>query len=82
MTTAIVLPDAVMWADRRARTAVGAAGITMQKREGDGATPPGLLPLRRVLYRADRLPEPPRPPLPPGPSGPRDGWCDDPEHAD
>ncbi|MBS0560210.1 MAG: hypothetical protein JSR21_09160, partial [Proteobacteria bacterium] len=41
----------------------------------------GLLPLRRVLYRADRGPIPacavPREPL-----APSDGWCDDPSHPD
>jgi L,D-peptidoglycan transpeptidase YkuD (ErfK/YbiS/YcfS/YnhG family) len=55
----------------RFRAAFGRGGITGQKREGDGATPAGILPVRRVLYRADRLP-----------LAPADGWCDDPAHAD
>ena len=40
------------------RAALGRGGVTTDKREGDGATPAGLLPLRRVLYRAARIPRP------------------------
>ena len=49
----------------------------MDKREGDGATPAGRFPLRRVLYRPDRL-STPATPLPVAPLTPEDGWCDDP----
>ncbi len=41
------------------------------------ATPAGLLPLLRVLYRADRV-KPPRCAVPIEPIAPNDGWCDDP----
>jgi L,D-peptidoglycan transpeptidase YkuD (ErfK/YbiS/YcfS/YnhG family) len=62
------------------RAALGRGGVRADKREGDGATPAGLLPLRRVLYRADRVPIPacavPREAL-----APADGWCDDPADA-
>ena len=62
--------------DRRMRAALGAGGVRTHKQEGDQATPAGLLALRRVLYRADRLAVPlcavPREPL-----SPQDGWCDD-----
>ncbi|HET7880210.1 MAG TPA: L,D-transpeptidase family protein [Acetobacteraceae bacterium] len=58
------------------RAALGPAGITIDKREGDGATPSGLLPLRRVLYRADRVAVP-RCAVPVEPVAPTDGWCDD-----
>ena len=61
------------------RSAIGRAGLTAHKQEGDGATPLGLLPLRRVLYRADRLARP-RAPVPVEPIAPEDGWCDDPQH--
>lgn len=64
----------------RWRCAVGRGGIRADKSEGDGATPRALLPLRRVLYRADRLP-PPRCAVPVEPLAPSDGWCDDPADA-
>jgi len=63
------------------RAALGAGGILPHKREGDAATPQAALPLRRVLYRADRLPRP-RCAVPVMPLAPHDGWCDDPAHAD
>lgn len=66
---------------QRFRAALGAAGITDHKQEGDQATPRGLLLLRRVLYRADRL-QPPRSAVPIEPIAPGDGWCDDPAHPD
>ncbi len=63
------------------RAAIGRGGVRADKQEGDGATPLGLLPLRRVLYRADRGPVPlaavPREPI-----APDDGWCDDPAYPD
>ncbi len=84
MNTAIVSPDGwIAWSGRRARAAIGAAGVKMVgKHEGDAATPAGTLPLRRVLYRADRLAAPPRTRLPREPIGRDDGWCDDPDHPD
>ena len=59
------------------RAALGRGGIKPLKREGDGGTPTGPLPVRRVFYRADRLLRP-RTPFPLKAIGPRDGWCDDP----
>ncbi|MCB1443821.1 MAG: L,D-transpeptidase family protein [Methyloceanibacter sp.] len=59
------------------RAALGRGGLKVLKREGDGATPIGSLPVRGVLYRADRLARP-RTALPLRAIGPRDGWCDDP----
>jgi L,D-peptidoglycan transpeptidase YkuD (ErfK/YbiS/YcfS/YnhG family) len=47
------------WASRRYRCALGHGGVRADKREGDGATPAGRFPLRRVLYRPDRLAPPP-----------------------
>jgi L,D-peptidoglycan transpeptidase YkuD (ErfK/YbiS/YcfS/YnhG family) len=65
------------------RCALGRGGIRTEKQEGDGATPAGLLPLRRLLYRADRGPAPRLPGrLPVEPIAPQDGWCDDPAHPD
>ena len=71
-------PDGILHhAGQRYRAAVGRAGIRPHKQEGDDATPAGLLPLRRVLYRADRLPRP-RAAVPVALLAPNDGWCDDP----
>ena len=68
-------------AGRELRCVFGAAGLRLHKQEGDDATPCGLLPLRRVLYRADRLPAPATA-LPREPIAPDDGWCDDVGDAD
>ena len=59
------------------RCALGAAGVTRAKREGDKATPAGRFPLRRVLYRPDRT-APPGTALPVAAMKPEDGWCDAP----
>ena len=59
------------------RCAIGNGGIKLHKEEGDGATPAGVLPLRRVLFRADRGASP-RTAVPVEPIAPADGWCDDP----
>jgi L,D-peptidoglycan transpeptidase YkuD (ErfK/YbiS/YcfS/YnhG family) len=63
------------------RAALGRGGVRADKQEGDGATPAGVLALRRVLYRADRMP-PPDCATPIEPLAPDDGWCDDPQHRD
>lgn len=59
--------------------ALGRSGIISndKKKEGDGATPAGTWPLRRALYRPDRLSEPATS-LVTKPIAPADGWCDDP----
>jgi L,D-peptidoglycan transpeptidase YkuD (ErfK/YbiS/YcfS/YnhG family) len=66
---------------RRFRCALGSGGIVAEKREGDGGTPVGSWPLRRLLYRPDRL-DAPRCALPVAAIARQDGWCDDPAHAD
>lgn len=60
--------------------ALGRAGLVASKREGDGGTPIGDYPLRRVLYRADRL-DKPATALPVQALRSDDGWCDAPEDA-
>jgi L,D-peptidoglycan transpeptidase YkuD (ErfK/YbiS/YcfS/YnhG family) len=55
--------------------------VSIEKQEGDGATPAGVLSLRRIFYRADRV-SPPRSPMPIEPIAQTDGWCDDPSHRD
>jgi L,D-peptidoglycan transpeptidase YkuD (ErfK/YbiS/YcfS/YnhG family) len=63
------------------RAALGRAGVRRHKMEADGATPAGLLPLRRVLYRLDRRAAPGCA-VPVEPIADTDGWCDDPKHRD
>lgn len=57
--------------------ALGRAGTTRDKHEGDGATPLGTFRLVSVLHRPDRGP-PPVTALPVTAIRPDDGWCDDP----
>jgi len=79
---AIVHPGGrLIWRGLTMRCALGNGGVRVDKEEGDGATPAGLLPLRRIFYRADRV-KPPRCALPVEPIAPTDGWCDDPIHRD
>jgi L,D-peptidoglycan transpeptidase YkuD (ErfK/YbiS/YcfS/YnhG family) len=61
------------------RAALGRGGVRADKREGDGATPLGLLSLRKVLYRPDRGAAPVSA-VPVARLSPEDGWCDDPGH--
>ena len=70
------------FAGRVVRCALGPAGVVeaQAKREGDGATPLGVWPMRRVLYRPDRGAAP-RTTLPVDQLTPTDGWCDDPADA-
>lgn len=58
---------------------LGRSGVlpSDMKREGDGASPLGVWPIRRVLYREDRGP-PPNTALPVSAIRPDDGWCDAP----
>lgn len=64
-----------------ARCVLGRSGVCAAdaKREGDGATPLGAWPLRRVLYRPDREAAP-KTMLPATPLTENSGWCDAPEH--
>ena len=71
----------VILANLTLRAALGAGGISPEKCEGDGATPVGLLPIRQVFYRADRVARP-RCALLAEPLAPDDGWCDDASHRD
>jgi L,D-peptidoglycan transpeptidase YkuD (ErfK/YbiS/YcfS/YnhG family) len=59
------------------RCALGRGGIRRGKREGDGVTPAGVHPLRRLWYRSDRHSHPPTM-LPVRRIGAEDGWCDAP----
>jgi L,D-peptidoglycan transpeptidase YkuD (ErfK/YbiS/YcfS/YnhG family) len=65
---------------KRWRCTVGAGGVREDKVEGDAATPAGSFPLRRILFRNDRLVLP-KVRLPARPISEHDGWCDDPRSA-
>ena len=58
---------------------IGRSGLiaAADKREGDGATPRGIWPLREVMFRPDRIKNP-QSELDLRPLAPGDGWCDDP----
>ena len=66
--------------DRLFACVLGRSGISTHKHEGDGATPTGRFPLRRVLYRADRGPAP-KTDLAAASIARGDGWCDAPSDA-
>jgi L,D-peptidoglycan transpeptidase YkuD (ErfK/YbiS/YcfS/YnhG family) len=57
--------------------ALGRSGIAANKREGDGGTPRGIFRLRRLWWRADRLPRP-RTLLPVRRIDRMLAWCEDP----
>jgi L,D-peptidoglycan transpeptidase YkuD (ErfK/YbiS/YcfS/YnhG family) len=59
------------------RCALGRSGISSDKMEGDGTTPSGRFPIRRLLYRPDRVREIACV-FPIQPMSPADGWCDEP----
>ncbi|MFI4935729.1 MAG: L,D-transpeptidase [Caulobacterales bacterium] len=67
-------------AGRWTRCALGPSGVVAAaaKREGDGKTPLGAWPMRRVLFRPDRR-GPPLTGLPVAALAPDDGWCDAPD---
>ena len=73
-------PGSLSWNGNEVRCSIGRGGITSEKKEGDGATPAGTFPLRRVMYRPDRMPAP-ETGLPLRPLDPEDGWCNDPGEA-
>ena len=64
----------------KVRCALGRAGVkpAADKREGDLASPIGIWPIRRLLYRPDRASAPVTE-LPALPIAPDDGWCDAPD---
>lgn len=84
-----VVPDPVdnargriAWPDAAYPCRLGRNGViaAADKREGDGRTPAGMYPPRRLLYRADRV-DLPDLRLPSAAISPDDGWCDDPRDA-
>ena len=61
------------------RCALGRGGVTgaQMKQEGDGCSPLGTWPMRRLFFRPDRLAAP-HTGLERVPLAPHDGWCDAP----
>ncbi|RJE83490.1 hypothetical protein D3P04_16590 [Paracoccus onubensis] len=73
----ILTPRGIRFLGRIFPCSIGKTGVTTHKREGDGATPAGILHITGLWYRPDRL----APPAPwARPVGPGDLWCDDPGH--
>ena len=71
----VLTPSGLRFRGRRFPCAIGRGGIARAKREGDGATPAGLMRVTGLLYRPDRL----RPPVRGARAiGPGDLWSDDP----
>ena len=65
----------------RARCALGAGGVTAQKKEGDTKTPLGRFALRRIWWRPDRYALP-KTRLPTSLISTKSGWSDDISAAD
>ena len=70
-------PRTLAWEGETLACAIGPAGVRRRKVEGDQATPAGRFPLRRVLYRPDRIADL-ETRLPAAPLREGLGWCDDP----
>jgi L,D-peptidoglycan transpeptidase YkuD (ErfK/YbiS/YcfS/YnhG family) len=68
------------WGAGPTRCAIGWGGVANKVREGDGTTPIGTWPVRRVLYRADRLAAPVSV-FATAALEADDGWCDAPDDA-
>jgi L,D-peptidoglycan transpeptidase YkuD (ErfK/YbiS/YcfS/YnhG family) len=67
--------------ERTFACALGRSGLVAAKREGDGGTPVGRFPFRRLLYRSDRVARI-ETRLPARHIERHDGWCDDPASPD
>ncbi|MCC7166110.1 MAG: L,D-transpeptidase family protein [Rhodospirillales bacterium] len=70
-------PDCLSWPGGNCRCALGRSGVSLAKREGDGATPVGRFLLREIFYRPDRLARP-HSALLIRALEPDMGWCDEP----
>lgn len=72
----VLTPRGVRFQGRVYPCSIGKNGITANKREGDGATPAGIMHVTGLWYRPDRLsaPAPWARPI-----GPGDLWCDAPD---
>ncbi|WP_108485255.1 L,D-transpeptidase family protein [Oceaniglobus ichthyenteri] len=75
----VLTPRGVRFRGRIYPCTIGRGGVTSHKREGDGATPHGILRITDMLYRPDRMarPAPWATPIRRG-----DLWSDAPENPD
>jgi len=78
MNIVVTSENKVLWQGKVYPCASGKGGFTTDKKEGDGATPVGCFPIRRVFYRPDRF-RAVKTDLPVQVIHENDGWCDDPE---
>ena len=76
----ILSADTLIFKGYRYRCAMGRGGVSTNKWEGDGCTPSGRFPLRKVLYRPDRMSRP-QTELFIHALQPTDAWCDDPSDS-
>lgn len=75
----VVTPMGLRFMGRVFPCSLGRGGVSLTKREGDGATPAGVHGIVGCLYRPDRMARPCDWALP---IRPPDLWCDDPKHED
>ena len=73
----VVTGGFLSWPGGRMRAALGKGGLSTDKREGDGASPIGMFPMRDLWYRPDRVTVPATK-LALRAIGPDAGWSDDP----
>ncbi|GAB4267339.1 MAG: L,D-transpeptidase family protein [Pararhodobacter sp.] len=81
MTLLRLTPRGLLAHGRTLPCSLGRGGIRADKREGDGATPAGLVAITGMLYRPDRI-DARKLPRWASPIGPRDLWCDASGHRD
>ncbi|MEQ8896287.1 MAG: L,D-transpeptidase family protein [Roseovarius sp.] len=74
----VLTPLGLRFHGRRYPCSIGRGGLSVDKREGDGATPVGTHRIVGMLYRPDRMA---RPAVWARPIRPGDLWSDDPEDA-
>ena len=77
----VLTPLGLRYHRRTFPVSVGRSGVSVKKREGDGATPAGIHHIIGTLYRPDRIAASELPPWA-VPIGLRDRWCDAPGHPD
>jgi L,D-peptidoglycan transpeptidase YkuD (ErfK/YbiS/YcfS/YnhG family) len=75
----VLTPSGLRFLGRRFPCTLGRGGLSLRKREGDGATPVGVHRIVGMLYRPDRMARPADWALP---IRPGDLWSDDPGDPD